>query len=164
MAERCDKMLKSLIKQARKEEPIKRFRELPGFQWIRAATFYVYVDTPWRFKSKQALWKYLGIGLERHHSGAGPEQVRVVRHANRTLKSTMIGAAKSAIASRNNPFAEQHERWIDAGLTPRNARRNVARSLAAVMWGMWKSGDVYRPELVGVATGMPELASLGKAG
>jgi hypothetical protein len=26
----------------------------------------------------------------------------------------------------------------------------VARSQAAVLWGMWKNGDVYRPELVGV--------------
>jgi hypothetical protein len=79
----------------------------------------------------------------------------------------ILGAAKSAIASRNNPFADQYERWIHGGVTPRNARRNVARSQAAVMWGMWKNGDVYRPEWVGVAAAVSAfggLVSLGKDG
>jgi transposase len=161
--ERVDTMRQSLIRLAKKEEPIVRFRALPGVKWIRASTFFAYVDTPWRFKSKSALWKYLGIGLERRHSGAGPEQVHVPRQVNRTLKSSILGAAKSAIASRNNPFADQHERWMREGVTPRNARRNVARSQAAVLWGMWKSGDVYRPELVGVEAART-LVSLGKDG
>lgn len=162
--ERVDTMRQSLIRLAKKEEPIVRFRALPGVKWIRASTFFAYVDTPWRFKSKSALWKYLGIGLERRHSGSGPEQVRVPRQVNRTLKSSILGAAKSAIASKDNPFADQHERWIREGVTPRNARRNVARSQAAVLWGMWKSGDVYRPELVGVAATAQALVSLGKDG
>lgn len=157
-------MRRSLIHLARKDPQIVRFHALPGVKWIRAATFYAYVDTPWRFSSKQALWKYLGIGLERRHSGAGPEWVRVPWQANRMLKSSILGAAKSAIASRKNPFADQYERWIDAGLTLRNARRSVARSQAAVMWGMWKNGDVYRPELVGVASWTPALVSSGKDG
>ncbi len=162
--QRVDTMRQSLIRLAKQEEPIVRFHALPGVKWIRASTFFAYVDTPWRFKSKQALWKYLGIGLERRHSGAGPEQVHVPRHVNRMLKSSILGAAKSAIASRNNPFADQYERWIDAGVTPRNARRNLARSQAAVLWGMWKSGDVYRPELVGVEAAARTLVSLGKDG
>jgi transposase len=148
--QRAATMRRSLIRLAGKEPQIRRFTALPGVKWIRAATFYAYVDTPWRFKSKQALWKYLGIGLERRHSGAGPEQVHVPWQVNRTLKSSILGAAKSAIASGKNPFANQYERWIHDGLTSRNARRNVARSQAAVMWGMWKNGGAYRPELVGV--------------
>ena len=162
--ERSASVRQSLIRLAKKEEPIVRFHALPSIKWIRASAFFAYVDTPWRFKSKSALWKYLGIGLERRHSGAGPEQVHVPRQVNRTLKSSILGAAKSAIVSRNNPFADQYERWIHDGVTPRNARRNVARSQAAVMWGMWKNGDVYRPEWVGVAATAQTLVSLGKDG
>jgi len=157
-------MRRSLIRLAGKDPQIRRFHALPGVKWIRAATFYAYVDTPWRFKSKQALWKYLGIGLERRHSGVGPEQVRVPRQVNRMLKSSILGAAKSAIASRNNPFADQYKRWIHDGVTLRNARRNVARSQTAVMWGMWKNGDVYRPELVGVAAKAQALVFSGNDG
>lgn len=141
-----------LIRDARKCEPIRRFTALPGVKWIRAATIYAYLDTPWRFKSKSALWRYLGIGLERQTSGAGPVRIRVSRKANRCLKNAIIGAAQRGVcASGINPFADQYRRYMNAGMSHKNARRSVARSLAAVLWGMWKSGDVYQPELVGVA-------------
>lgn len=143
---------RQLVRQAKAYEPIVRFTALPGIKWVRAATFFAYVDTPWRFRSKQALWRYMGIGLERRHSGAGPTQVRVPAsvHVCRPLKNVIIGAAMSVIAGHDNRFAERYREWIHAGLTPRNARRNVARSLAAVLWGMFKNGGAYRPDGVGV--------------
>jgi transposase len=148
-----EEMRKRLIRLAKREPQIRRFMKLPGVKWVRASTFFVYVDTPWRFKSKSALWRYMGIGLERWHSGSGPVQVHVPPSVEvaRPLKDMILGAAKSAIAAGDNPFADQYARWLHAGLTPRNARRNVARSQAAVMWGMWKNGGVYRPEQVGKA-------------
>ena len=50
-----ERMRREMIRLARKEPLIKRFIELPGVKWVRAATFFVYVDTPWRFRSKSAL-------------------------------------------------------------------------------------------------------------
>jgi transposase len=140
-----------LIELAKQEEVIVRFEELPGIGWVRAATLFVILDTPWRFANKAALWKYLGIGLERRHSGSGPAQVRVPLQTNRLLKGTILGAAKSAVAQGDNPFADQHRRWLEQGLSVRLARRNVARSLAATLWGLWKNGTAYRPDWVGVA-------------
>lgn len=147
-------MLDRLEKLARKEEPVRRFSEVPGFGWIRAATFYAYVDTPWRFKSKSALWRYLGIGLEREHSGNGRMIVRVSQGSNRVLRGIMIGAAKTVIrtAKSSDPFYQQYEHWMEDGLSARNARRNVARSLAATLWGMWKNGNAYRPDWVAGGT------------
>lgn len=148
-AVRQEKQMRSRMSKLAKAEPqVRKFMQLPGVKVIRAATFFAYVDTPWRFRNKQALWKYLGIGLQRRHSGQGFERVGVPMAVNKQLKNAVLGGAKSAVASGNNPFAEHYERWIDGGLTPRIARRNVARSLSAVMWGMWKNGSDYRPELV----------------
>ena len=143
---------KRVIGQARKEPIVRRLVALPGVAWIRASTLYAYIDTPFRFKKKQSLWRYMGIGLERRVSGEASERVRVARGANRILKDVILGAAMSAMASKNNPFADQYRRWLDGGISPRNARRNVARSLATVMWGMWKSGEAYRPDWVGGST------------
>jgi transposase len=140
-----------LVSVARQLDVTKRMEALPGVGWIRAATLYVYLDTPWRFRSKEALWKYLGIGLERRHSGNGPMRLRVPRQVNRLLKSTILGAAKSAVAQGENPFADLARRWMEQGLSPRLVRRNVARSLSATIYGLWKNGSVYRPEWVGVA-------------
>jgi transposase len=154
------RMRQRLVKRAKKVEVVRRFVELPGIAWIRAATLYVWLDTPWRFRSKSALWKYLGIGLERRRSGNGPERSGVPAIVNRALKSTILGAAKSAVAQDDNPFADQHRRWIEAGLSSKLARRNVARSLAATLWGLWKNGSAYRPEWVGVAAAASNAAEV----
>jgi transposase len=150
-----DAWRKRLLERAKQDEVVVRFQELPGLSWIRASTLRVYLDTPWRFRSPKALWKYLGIGLQRSRSGNGPESLCVPKQTNRLLKSTILGAALSAIIQGANPFADQYRRWIEQGLTAKLARRNVARSLAATLWGLWKSGAVYHPEWVGVnwATG-----------
>lgn len=139
---------RELEKSARQEELIQRLMQLPGVGCVRAATLVAYLDTPWRFAGKQALWKYMGIGLVREKSGAGRASLRVENACNRRLKSAILGAAASAILQKDNPFAEQYERWRTAGLSLKNARRNVGRSMAAVMWGMWKNGGVYDPERV----------------
>jgi len=55
------------------------------------------------------------------------------------------------VTQGNNPFADLYGRWIKQGLSSKLARRNVARALAATLWGLWKNGSAYRPEWVGVA-------------
>jgi len=106
---------------------------------------------PRRAARTPGLWRYLGIGLGRRRSGNGPERLRVPLRSNRLLKGAILGAARSAIIRGKNPFADRHRRRIAQHPSPRLARRNVARSLAAVLWGMWKSGNTYRPEWVGKA-------------
>jgi len=138
-----------LLRGARREEPVRRFAELPGIGWIRAVTFYVYLDTPWRFQSKSALWRYCGIGLKRRHSGSGPMNSRLDHAGHRRLKDVLLGAAKSAAASADSPFADKFHYWTqEEGLHPSIARRNVARSLAATLWSLWKTGNKYDPALV----------------
>lgn len=150
-AEQVRTLRRRLVEAARKEEVIERCTQVPGIGWVRAATFFVYVDTPWRFPSKASLWKYLGIGLERRHSGTGRVQVQLVKCANRQLKGVVRGAALKALGQEGNPFAALYRRWVQSGLSVGSARRNVARSLAATLWGMWKNGSAYRPDWVGVA-------------
>jgi len=140
---------RNLVKEARGKGMILRFRELPGIDWIRASIFYAYVDTPWRFRRKTSLWKYMGIGLERWQSGKGPKRVRLAKSCNRKLKAMILGAAQSAIGQGNSRFYGQYVSWREGGLSPQDARRNVARAMAATLWGMWKTNTAYRPEWVG---------------
>jgi transposase len=139
----------TLVRLARRQEPVRRFRELPGFGWIRSITCYVYLDTPARFLSKAALWRYSGIGLERRHSGQGPMRIRLSRTGNRRLKNAFLGAARSAVAGADNPFAEKYLYWTEQkGVHPATARRNVARALASTLWSLWKTGSRYDQALV----------------
>ena len=141
-----EKLRAQLVRLARREEPVRRFTELPGIGWIRAVTFYVYIDTPCRFQSKSALHRYCGIGLERRRSGDGPLRIRLVRQGNRRLKNALLGAARSAIDQTDNPFAKKYVHWThEEGMHLSTARRNVARCLATTLWSLWKSGNSYDP-------------------
>jgi transposase len=149
MFDQEEALRKELIGLAQNEEPVRRFEALPGFAWIRSVTFYVYIDTPHRFSSKSALWRYAGIGLERRHSGQGPTRTRLCKQGHRQLKNVLLGAAKSAISQDQNPFADKFKFWTEEeGLPVPNARRNVARAMATIMWSMWKSGQRYDPQRV----------------
>ena len=157
LLEQEDRLRTELVRLARREEPVRRFQELPGFGWIRSLTFYVYIDTPLRFTNKSALWRYCGFGLERRHSGHGPLKVRLTKGGNRRLKDLLLGAARSAAASGDNPFADKYAHWIqEEGLHPATARRNVARCLASTLWSLWKTGSRYDPAQVrGVGRPLP---------
>jgi transposase len=134
LVEQEEQLRAELVRLARREEPVRRFQQLPGFGWVRSLTFYVYIDTPSRFASKSALWRYCGIGLERRHSGSGPTKVRLTKGGNRRLKDLLLGAAKSAAAQGDNPFADKYAYWTkEEGLHPSTARRNVARCLASTL-------------------------------
>jgi transposase len=141
---------RQLAVRAHAEEVLRRWVGVPGIGWVRAATLFVSLDTPWRFRSKAALWRYLGIGLRRSRSGNGPERLRVPATVNRRLKATILGAALTAIHRADTPFAGRYQRRVAGGLAPNLARRTAARELAAVLWSMWKTGSAYRPEWVGM--------------
>jgi len=146
---------KRLVQSAQAAAAVRRSQELPGVGWARAAALYAYRDTPWRYRSKAALGKYLGIGRERRRWGSGPEHWGVPRRAHRRLQGTTRGAARSAAASGGNPFADRSRRWAEQGRSAKLARRNVARALAAALGGRWRNGSTYRPEWVGAAAAAP---------
>ena len=138
----------SLAGVAKNIPEVQRFTALPGIGWIRGVTFYALIDTPHRFRSKAALWRYCGIGLERRHSGNGPLRTRLSRQGHRRLKDVFLGAAKSALALGDNPFADKYQAWREQGLHPANAKRNVARALATTLWSLWKNEHAYDPKRV----------------
>jgi transposase len=149
MLQQEDSLRAELVRLARREQVVRSFTHVPGISWIRAVTFYVYIDTPERFKSKSAAWRYCGIGLERRRSGDGPMRIRLVQRANRRLKNVLLGAAKSAAAAGDNPFADKYHYWTkEEGEHPSTARRNTARAIAGVLLSMWQNGSEYDPALV----------------
>lgn len=133
-----------LINLSKKYTIIRLWRELAGIGVIRAATIFTYLDTPWRFKKKNKLWKYCGVGLQRTTSGTDkngkpkPARLQLPWAANRILKNAILGAALTAINQKHNAFKADYERMVKNGIIPSNARHTVARKLLTVMWGIWK--------------------------
>jgi transposase len=145
---------KQLIRRARHYAIVHWWQELAGIGLIRAVTMLAYLDTPWRFKQKNQLWKYCGLGLVRNSSGKDSRgryktgQLRLVWHANKRLKNAVMGATICVINGKDNVFKDYYEKLIHDGLTQSNARHAVARKLLTVMWGMWKRSCRFDKSLV----------------
>ena len=57
-------------------------------------------------------------------------------------------AAEAAIYAKDNQFRRQYLRLtIEQGIPSRKAKLTVARSLLAALYGMWKSGKEYDPDV-----------------
>ena len=145
LAEQKAEIRRELARQARAFPEIARFDAVPGIGLIRAATFFAIVDTPHRFPGRSKLWTYCGLGVMCSRSGesAGPEHL--TRRGNRLLKDVVKGAARSAIAKGNNPFARQYEQLLHRGALPELAWLTVSRSMASTLWAMWRKDEPYRP-------------------
>ena len=155
-----ERMHREVVRLAHQEEVVVRWQEVPGIGWIRGMTLLVYLDTPWRFQSKRQLWKYMGIGLTREHSGSGYTRVHVDQGANHLLKGTIIGAAETVIMHKMGELYRRYERWREAGLSHKNARRNVARDVATICWALWKHGGEFDERLIG-GLPIPEMPEGG---
>jgi len=133
-----------LINLGKKHSVIRLWRELAGIGIIRAVTIFAFLDTPWRFRRKNKLWKYCGIGLQRTASGTDkngkpkPARLQLPWASNRILKNAILGAALTAINQKQNTFKTDYERMVQNGIIPSNARHTVARKILTVMWGIWK--------------------------
>jgi len=142
-----------LARRAKAYEVVSRWQEMPGVGLIRAITFLVYVDTPWRFASRKKAWRYCGVGLQRYASGTDrwgrekPGTVRLAWAINKRLKNVVVGATMSAIHQGDNVLAQGYRQRLAAGMSPGNARHAMARKQVDRMMAMWKSGSQYCPEL-----------------
>jgi transposase len=134
-----------MIRQVKSYPIIRHWSEIPGIGVIRSITFFAYLDTPYRFKTKSKLWKYCGVGLIRETSGKDsrgrdkPGTLKLNWYCNKRLKNVIIGATLSAIRHNHNEFRRSYEQMIQNGTLPSNARHATARKLLTVMWGMWKN-------------------------
>ena len=148
---RRDRLYDRLMRIAARHPVAKRFLDIPGYGPIRAMTFFVTVDTPFRFATPQKLWRYAGLGLRRHDSSEPGLPKPSGPHYNRRLKWVARGAMEVALRLPNdNPFKRLYQRLLDKNVKESLARLTVARKMLTVPWGMWKGGTSYNAALVTV--------------
>jgi transposase len=139
---------KSIGTESKQYPEIKRFMKVPGIGLIHASTIFAIIDTPYRFSNKKKLWMYAGIGLAERSSGGTVYSKRLTREYNRQLKDAVKKAVEAAICANDNQFKRQYVRLIlEQGLPAHKAKLTVARSMLATLYGMWKSGEEYDPDI-----------------
>jgi transposase len=134
--------------QGRQYPEIKRFTKVPGIGPIHAATISAIVETPDRFANKKKVWMYAGLGIVERSSGGKLYSKKLTKDYNRLLKYSVRQAAESAITARDNPFRRHYlQMTLAQGIPSHRAKLTVARSILATLYGMWKRGEAYDPEI-----------------
>jgi transposase len=151
---------RDLLQESRKHAIARILETAPGIGPIRAARLVPIVVTPHRFRTKRQFWSYCGLAIVTRSSS---DWVRTVegdwvqgrvaqtrglsRQYNRVLKDIFKGAATTVITQRNkDPIYADYERLLASGTKPTLAKVTLARSIAAIVLGMWKNEETYQPE------------------
>jgi len=122
--------------------------QIPGIGLIHAATISAIIDTPHRFANKKKVWMYAGVGIMERSSGEKVYSRKLTREYNRPLKNAIKQAVEASIFANDNQFRRQYLRLtLERGIASHKAKLTVARSLLSVLYGMWKKGEAYDPEI-----------------
>lgn len=132
--------------QAKTYSEIKLFRDLPGIDWINAATFSALIENPFRFATKKKLWVYAGIGVSKKESSKRVYIEGPNLNYNRILKYALKQASQVAIASKDSYFRQKYIYLTLNGKTPERAFLHICRNLLTIIWTLWRTGKPYREE------------------
>jgi transposase len=143
-----EELLGLIRRQSRGFSEIKRFKKVPGIGTVHAATISAIVEDPHRFAHKKRLWMYAGFGLAKRSSGEKVYANSLTRNYNRLLKNAVKQATEAAIIAADNQFRRQYLRLtLEQGIPSHRAKLTVARSILATLYGIWKNGEDYDPDI-----------------
>lgn len=137
---------KEFARLSRKYPAIRHQASLPGIGPIHSVKIVARIVTPARFADKGHFLSYAGlIQLEKMSGGRSYGQKRP--RFCRQMKSVYKSGAFAAIGG-DNPLNDYYEYLIqEKGYPAYQARHAVARRLAILSWGVFKSKKKYQPLL-----------------
>ena len=151
---------KAMLTEARKHRVSKLLRTVPGLGPIRVAHLMAIVVSPNRFRSRDQLCQYAGLGVVTRSSSdyvqgddgkwrkTKVQQTRGLnRNHNHELKSIFKGAATTVIgrAQKDCPIYRHYEMMIANKTKPNLAKLTIARQIAAITLSLWKKEVAYDP-------------------
>jgi transposase len=141
------KALRAMKQLGRRYPEIKEFEKMPGIGEILSHIFDAFIQTPHRFANKRKLWRYCRLGITDRSSDGKPLGFkRLDKSGVSELKALSYRAWLGAMKS-DNEVRRFYSRSLRQTLSHVHARLNTQRKIIAVMYGMWKRGEAYKPEL-----------------
>lgn len=135
---------------ARKLPVVRRLQSAPGVGRMTAQTLVAWIVDPARFKSRNALSSYAGLGLGQGWTNWKPVgRARASKRGQRQLKRLLFIAAKAAVRGKN-ALARRYAVRLQAGWEHSKAIRDIARTLLWTLCGMWKHQKEYDDAQVAV--------------
>lgn len=129
---------------------VKRLQTIPGFGALTARTVVAWIVDPLRFKSRNAMSSYAGLGLGQGFTNWKPiAPTRASKRGQRALKRVLFIAARTAIRGEN-ALARRYMARLQAGWSERKAIRDIARTMLFIVRSIWITGEEYQDERITV--------------
>ena len=129
----------------KKSSILRNLCTVPGISIIRASVIASAVCTPERFSNKHHFWSYSMLVRHAIESGGktyGRKQIR----ARADLKDVFLGAAESIIKSKG-ALHDHYEQLKQKGQAHREARKGLARKVAAICLRIMRTDKPFMEEL-----------------
>ncbi len=137
---------RQMIRLGQRYGEIREFLRMPGVGPIGAHVFDVGVQTPYRFATKQRLWRYCKLGIvDRSSNGKPLAYKRLDRAGNGELKAMSYRAWMSALQTgKPNEVSRFYKASLEKTGNATHARLNTQRKILAVLRSIWKRNVAYR--------------------
>lgn len=140
-----EKARRLMVSLGRAYPEVARFQQVPGIGPVWACTFSAYIQTPHRFQNKRKLWRFCRLGItDQKSNGESLHRRRLDSNGVGVLKALSFQVFCAAQRGQNEFstfFLESLRRTQDKT----HARLNTQRKILAVLYGMWKRDESYRP-------------------
>jgi transposase len=140
-----DRKLEAISKERYPETAL--LRQLERIGPLRALTFVLTLENPYRFKRSRSVGAYLGLVPATDRSGDSDPQKRISKEGDEMLRRLLVGSSHYIL----DPFGSdsdlrRHGEKI-ASRGGKNAKKwaAVARKLSVLLHRLWISGEVYDP-------------------
>jgi transposase len=134
-----------LLEAARADPVTRMLMTAPGVGTIVALTFRSAVDDPTRFSNVKSIGPWLGLTPRRYQSGEIDRTGHITK-AGDAMTRTVLYEAATTLLGRTTAWSTI-KRWglrIAARHGIKKARVAVARKLAVILLGMWRSSTPFR--------------------
>lgn len=140
---------RQFLELGRQYPETQEFQKIPGIGPISAHTFDALIQTPCRFATKQKLWRYSKLGIQKRSSGGNQIQREKLDSAGHgELKALSHRAVKEALGGEDeNEVQASYRASARRTGDETHARLNTQRKILATMWGLWKRSAAYNPKL-----------------
>lgn len=123
---------------------------VPGVGPITALSFAATIEDPHRFKRARAVGAYLGLTPRRYQSGERDVSFGISRQGDEMTRHYLYEAANCLLTTVGSQSALKS--WglkLARKIGPKKARTAVARKLAVLLLGLWKSESHFEPARIG---------------
>jgi transposase len=124
-------------------------RQVEGIGPLRALTFVLTLEDPFRFEKSCSVGAYLGLVPARDQSGNRDPQRRISKEGDQMLRRLLVGSAHYILGpfGSDSDLRRHGEKIASRGA--KNAKKRavvaVARKLSVLLHRLWISGELYVP-------------------